>query len=101
MLFRLRSGHSELPVHDPTSSSEACECGRGLSAHHMMIECTKSHEISDKRNALFTRLKEEVKLSDPPTLEELLTPPTSLPREKQRDFLRKVAEFALKLPFDV
>ena len=84
------------------SSEEKCECGKRLSAHHMMLECTKTPEVAELRRQYFTKLKEhKAHLSDPPTLRELLTPPAALPREEQRKFLRIVAEYALKLPFDI
>jgi len=96
ILLRLRSGHSKLAAHDPTSHDPNCECGAPLTSGHLLLACETANAAANRRN-YFRKFEKYITFQKAPTLRQLLTPPPLLAESEQRKFLRLVCEFASKL----
>ena len=97
-ILRLRSGHSNLFMHDRLSEESNCPCGPPLTAEHALLECKLTPELEQRRKELFKSLKEFISFKDKPSLQQLLTAP-KCSLSLQRKHLKLVAQFAQKLPF--
>ena len=93
IIFRLRSGHSKLAMHDrtlPNQHPKLCACGSPETTDHVLLTCTR-HALA--REELFKEVKTLLRINTQPTINQLLGMTPKINFRTQQQVFNEVAKF--------